>query len=420
MAYGLHARAVEQKIAVLDLGGGTFDVTILEIIEGVIEIQSSSGDTRLGGEDFDEALMLELLSRLQAQHKLPEVTDLGAKARLKAASEIARQALSDRVEASIFLPGVALNGKLISFDAVIARTEAEALWAPLTARLRKPIEIALSDAKLTAAQIDAVLLVGGATRMPCVIALARDFFGKAPQQGLPPDEAIAMGAAIQAALKTGDAAVEDLVVTDVAPFSLGIATAARHGREVVDGLFSPIIERGTTIPVSRIERFSTMSDFQKEIRVQVFQGEHPRCELNQKLGDYVLSNLPPAPAGQPFNVRFTYDLNGILEVEMDLHAAGRKESFVIEKRPGAMSALQLDQARVRMANLKLHPREALPNATAIARAEALYVELVGDPRAALGEMLAQFRAVLESQRIADIQASRDALIGLTQTLKSRR
>ena len=419
LAYGLKERNVEQRIAVLDLGGGTFDVTILEIIEGVIEIQSSSGDTRLGGEDFDESLVALLVSQFEAKHGPGINEDRRAKARLKAAAEQARHQLSERAASTIYLPGIAVGSRIVSFEAELARSDAERAWQPLLARLRKPVEIALNDAKLRADQLDAVLLVGGATRMPCVIEAARQMFGRAPLQSLPPDEAIAMGAAVQAALKASDKDVGDLVVTDVAPFSLGIATSARRGREVLHGLFTPIIERGTTIPVSRVERFSTMSDFQKEIRVEVYQGEHLRCELNQRLGDYVLKNLPPAPAGQPFDVRFTYDLNGILEVEMELRDSGRKESFAIEKRSGAMSPEQLEAARSRMSSLKLHPREALPNATAVARAEALYVELSGDARTELADAIATFRAILEGQRAGDIAHAREVLVSLTQLLRRR-
>lgn len=225
---------------------------------------------------------------------------------------------------------------------------------------------------------------------------------------------------MQAGLKAGDAAVDEVVVTDVAPFSLGIASATRHGRQLVTGVFTPIIERGTTIPVSRVESFHTMVDFQKELRVEVFQGEHSHCDLNQRLGDYVVKSLPPAPAGLRLDVRLSYDLNGILEVEMELPEHKRKESFAIEQRPGALTQQQMADARARMAGLKLHPRAALPNTTALARAEELFAELVGSPRAMLGDTMARFRAVLEGQRPEEIAEGRRYLNELVVTSKASR
>ena len=413
LAYGLHERHREMRAVVLDLGGGTFDVTVLEIVEGVVEIQSSAGDARLGGEDFDAALADRAAALAMTRHGHDLRRDPRAWARLREACEQAKKRLSDAAQTTTALVDLPLgDGWTASLELSLSRDEAEDAWAPLLERVRAPIQRALRDAKLTADRIDEVLLVGGSTRMPCIARLAAQLFGRLPLRKLPPDEAVAMGAAVQAALKSGDAAVEDLVVTDVAPFTLGIATATNLGRQQVAGLFSPILERGTVIPASRVERFHTMGDLQKEILVEVFQGEHSLCRDNQKLGAYHVEVAPKAAGEESIEVRFTYDLNGILEVETTILSTGRKQAMVIEKSPGRMTPAQVKEARQAMARFKLHPREALPNTTALARADALYVELSGPPREELGRAIALLRAALEGQDDKEIAPRRERLLAL--------
>ena len=420
LAYGLHERHREMRAVVLDLGGGTFDVTVLEIVEGVVEIQASAGDARLGGEDFDAALADRAAALAMADQGLDLRRDPRAWARLREACEQAKKRLSDADRTTTALVDLPLgNGRTASFELVLTRDQAEEAWAPLLERVRSPIQRALRDAKLSPDRIDEVLLVGGSTRMPCVARLAAQLFGRLPLRKLPPDEAVAMGAAVQAALKSGDAAVEDMVVTDVAPFTMGIATATHLGRQQVAGLFSPILERGTVIPASRVERFQTMGDLQKEILVEVFQGEHSLCRDNQKLGEYHVK-VTPRPAGEEsIEVRFTYDLNGILEVETTTLSDGKKQALLIEKSPGRMTAAQVKLAREAMARLKLHPRDALPNTTALARADALYVELSGPAREELGHAIAMLRAALEGQDDKDIAPRRERLLTLVAAFKRR-
>jgi molecular chaperone HscC len=421
LAYGLHERHREMRAVVLDLGGGTFDVTVLEIIEGVIEIQASAGDSRLGGEDFDAALADRFAAIVQRDKGWDLRRDPRAWARLRDASEGAKKRLSDADATQVGLVDLPLGGgKTGSVELPLSRDQAEEAWAPLLDRIAAPIRRALRDASVAPEKIDEVLLVGGSTRMPCVARLSAQIFGRLPLRKLPPDEAVAMGAAVQAALKGGDSAVEDMVVTDVAPFSMGISTATHLGRQHVAGLFSPILERGTVIPASRVQRFYTMNEAQREIHIEVFQGEHSLCRDNVKLGEYHVRDLPRSAEGeQPIDVRFTYDLNGILEVEMTMVGAGRSESLVIEKSPGRLTAAQVKAAREAMARLKFHPRDALPNATALARADALYVELSGPPRETLGQAIAALRAALESQDDKEIAPHRERLIALTAALKRR-
>lgn len=413
LAYGLHQRDREFSAVVLDLGGGTFDVTVLEVMEGVVEIRSSAGDARLGGEDFADALAALLSARVADAHSAAPAPGVG-EARLRAAAERLKRDLSGRDRARLALPDLELaDGGRADVEIELARAEAELAFVPLLARLELPIARALRDASVDARSIDEVLLVGGATRMSCVRSLAARLFGKLPQQHLPPDEAVAFGAAVQAGLKAGDAALGDLVVTDVAPFSMGIeVSSAAHGRQV-SGMFSPILERGTVLPASRVETYVTASDGQSQIDVKVYQGEHALCRQNTLLGQYLLKGIPPKPAGEePVEVRFTYDLNGLLEVEMTISSSKKTGVLVIEPGQGRMSQKQIEQARKQMKSLKLHPRDALPNLTALARADALYVELSGAEREELGAFIARFRAALETQDRRVIDEARATLIHL--------
>ena len=310
------------------------------------------------------------------------------------------------------------GGRTASLELSVTRDEAEEAWAALLERVRVPIQRALRDASVKPGAIDEVLLVGGSTRMPCVARLAAQVFGKLPLRALPPDEAVALGAAVQAALKDGDAAVEDLVVTDVAPFTMGIESSTQFGSRLAAGMFSPILERGTVIPASRVERFSTMGDGQTQVSLRVYQGEHSLCRDNHLLGEYVIKELPRRAAGEEtIDVRFTYDLNGILEVETTVVSTGKKHVLVIEKSPGRLSKADVEAARRAMAGLKLHARDALPNTTALARADALYVELTGPAREQLGMALQHFRGALETQDPRIIEAVRGRLNELVTALK---
>ncbi len=411
LAYGLHQRNRELRAVVLDLGGGTFDVTVLEIIEGVIEIQASAGDSRLGGEDFVDVMAERMASRVTELHgRDPRAHPLGW-ARLREACEDAKRRLSHVEETRIALPQLPMSqGGPLDLELAVTRAEMEEAWTDLLERIRTPISRALRDAKLRPDQIGEVLLVGGSTRMPCVVRLAAQLFGRLPLRSLPPDEAVALGAAVQAALKQGDASLVDMVVTDIAPFTLGIATATRMGHQIVPGLFTPLLDRGTVIPASRVKRFHTIEDFQRQIEIEVYQGEHSLCKDNRLLGSYLVGPLSSDKAGgQSVDVRFTYDLNGILEVETTVLATGKAQTLVLEQTPGRLTQPQIEEARERMARLKFHPRESLPNATALARAEALFMELTGPAREELGHFLQAFQAALEGQDAETIRQWREQL-----------
>jgi molecular chaperone HscC len=421
LAYGLHERHRDLRAIVLDLGGGTFDVTVLEIIEGVIEIQSTAGDARLGGEDFDEALAEWILRRIKEDHKADVGEDPKARARVKEAAEMAKKNLSSAEFSRIVLADLPVGkSNRLNVEFSITREQADEVFASVMDRLRSPILRAMRDAGVRPEKIDEVLLVGGSTRMPGVAKLAAQLLGRLPLRKLPPDEAVAMGAAVQAALKSGDEAVEDMVVTDVAPFSMGIASSTQVGNKYVSGIYSPILERGTVIPASRVQRYSTIDHGQRMILIEVYQGEHSLCRDNQKLGSYKVENIPSSPAGeQSVDVRFTYDMNGILEVETTIVATGKTSTLVIEKSPGRLSPEQIKAAREAMAKLKFHPRDALPNTTALARADALHVELQGEERAILAQAIAAFRAALEGQDRKEIDAYRDRLNTIVAQLQRK-
>lgn len=421
LAYGLHERHRDLRAIVLDLGGGTFDVTVLEIVEGVIEIQSTAGDARLGGEDFDSALAEWVIGRIKEEQKVDIGADPRARARVKEAAEMAKKTLSNAEFARIVLVDlpVGKSGRT-NIELSINREQADDVFSSVMDRLRSPIMRALRDASVRPDKIDEVLLVGGSTRMPGVSKLAAQLLGRLPLRKLPPDEAVAMGAAVQAALKSGDEAVEDMVVTDVAPFSMGIASSTQMGNQFVSGIYSPILERGTVIPASRVQRYHTVDHGQRMILIEVYQGEHSLCCDNQKLGSYKVENLPSGPAGkEAVDVRFTYDLNGILEVETTIVSTNKTSTLVIEKSPGRLSQAQIKAAREAMTKLKFHPRDALPNTTALARADALHVELHGPERAVLAQEIAAFRAALEGQDRKEIDMFRDRLNTLVAQLQRK-
>jgi molecular chaperone HscC len=419
LAYGLHERHREMTAVVLDLGGGTFDVTVLQIMEGVVEIQASSGDTRLGGEDFDLAIAEIIATQLEREHKVDVRSEPHGWARIKEAAEQTKKRLSTDEAARVALYELPLpGGRKIHVELPLTRAQADAAWAPLLARMAQPIQRALRDAQIEPGKVHEVLLVGGATRSPCVAKAMAQLFGRLPLRTLPADEAVALGAAVQAGLKQGDAALGDMIVTDVAPFSLGVETSRKLGRQVVSGLFTPILERGTVIPASREDSFSTLTDNQTAITFEVYQGEHSMVKDNKKLGSYTIRGLEPLPAGEhSFGVRFTYDLNGILEVDMTVKKTGKTETLVIEGSPGRLTADQLREARTAMGRLKFHPRESLPNATLLARSDALFVELVGDERELLREAISSFRGALESQDEAMITQYRDQLVRVVNQLR---
>ena len=320
LAYGLDKKANE-KVLVFDLGGGTFDVSILEVGEGVFEVLSTSGDTRLGGDDFDEKVMNYLCDEFKKVEGIDLRNDKQAMQRLKEAAEKAKCELSTVVETNINLPFITAdaNGPK-HLDLTLTRAKFEDLCHDLLERCKKPVEQAINDAKLSASQLDEVVLVGGSTRTPAVQKLVKDITGKEPNQSVNPDEVVAVGAAIQASILAGE--IKDIVLLDVTPLTLGI--------ETLGGVMTPLVPRNTTIPVSKSQVFSTADDNQTAVDVHVLQGERPMGKDNKSLGMFRLDGIPPAPRGLPqVEVTFDIDANGIVNVSAKDKATNKEQKITI-------------------------------------------------------------------------------------------
>jgi molecular chaperone HscC len=334
---------------------------------------------------------------------------------MEARIERAKQQLSQANEATVELR---IGERDLSWRIDEARFAQ--LVEPLVQRLRQPIERALRDARLDPSQLDEVVLVGGASRMPLVSRLAARMLGRLPLRHINPDQAIAMGAAVAAGMKARDQALEEIVLTDVCPYTLGIATsrADENGRRT-EGHFAPLIERNATVPVSRVERFFPAHDWQTELKLEVYQGESPRVVNNVRLGELHFP-LPRKQAHEnPVDVRFTYDINGVLQVETQVLSTGARHELILENSPGAMSPIEIRQRLAALADLKVHPRDAQPNVAMIARAERIYEEHLGQTRLVVQDWLARFLAVIETQDLALIARHREELGAALDDLESR-
>lgn len=335
LAYGLD-KEKEGKVAVYDLGGGTFDVTILEIGDGVFEVKSTAGDTHLGGDDFDHTIMDWIIAEFKKSEGIDLGNDTMALQRIKEAAEKAKIELSSNLESEINLPFITADASGPKHLVMtLTRSKLEQLVDDLVERTRKPIEQALKDANLKREEINEVILVGGMTRMPKVQAFVKEMFGKEPHKGVNPDEVVALGAAIQAGVLGGE--VKDLLLLDVTPLTLGL--------ETLGGVMTPLIERNTTIPTSKTQVFSTAADSQTSVEVHVLQGERSMAADNRTLGRFVLDGIPPAPRGVPqVEVKFDIDANGILNVSAKDKATGKEQQITIQSSSG-LSESEIEQMR---------------------------------------------------------------------------
>lgn len=395
MAYGLHEQKFERTL-IFDLGGGTFDVTVLEYALPLIEVHASTGDNFLGGEDFTAAL---LQACLKAWQLTPTMVDAQGMASLGDALEQLKCKLGEGTQ------HLSWRHADKTFEWSLDEAAAVKIWEPLLGRLRAPIEQALRDARLKPRDLDSLVLVGGATRMPAVQQMVATLFGRLPYRHLDPDTLVALGAATQAACKARDGAVEELILTDVCPYTLGIETMRGKG---IEGAFSPIIERNTIIPTSRVERYYTTHPRQEKIRIAVYQGERPWVRDNILIDAFDVT-LMPTEHMQQLDVRFSYDINGLLEVDVTLLESGARYSHSIDRSPTGLDEQARQNSHDRLAALKVHPRDALPNRTLLARLERAWMQSLGTERERIAEWLHSFTTVLGGQQSSEIASHRAQL-----------
>ncbi|WP_444901936.1 Hsp70 family protein [Microbulbifer sp. SSSA007] len=399
IAYGLHDKR-EGNFLILDLGGGTFDVSILEFFDGIMEVHASAGDNYLGGEDFVEAMIDSVLEELKLKKSSLKPRELQ---NLYMQMETAKRRISQQAGQLLKLN---LSGREVEWK--VTSEWFERLSTPLLLRAKRPIERAMRDADLPSAKIDEVVLVGGSTRLALFRSMVGRMFGRLPSCHLNPDTVVAMGAAIQAGLKEKNSALDDIVLTDVCPYTLGTGIVNEDSPQL-GNYFLPIIERNTVVPVSIVRSVCTARDDQNEVCIDIYQGENRLVKKNVYLGELTVP-VPKKPRGEEVvEVRYSYDMNGLLEVDITVVSTGKTFNKLVEFTPGALNEQDRVQALEKLAKLKFHPREDEENRALLARGERLYEASLGEQRDHISKLLASFDRVLDKQNLVEISKTRAEL-----------
>ena len=394
IAYGLYEKTRNTRFLVFDLGGGTFDVSILELFQNILEVRAVAGDNYLGGEDF-----------LQKKGIDPDRLDAKTRGLVHKAAESCKLGFTENTRSEF---SCLIDGKEEKLE--ITLKEYEEQCEPLLEKIRKPVQRSLSDAHIKLSDIDVVVLVGGATRLPVVKNFIIKLFRKFPDTSVHPDEAVALGAAIQAAMKERNAAVKEVILTDVCSFTLGTeVTIDRGGGRFESGHYCPIIERNTVIPASRTERFYTIRDDQTKLTINILQGESRFAANNLLLGELTV-NVPKNRAGEEaVDVTYTYDINSILEVEVKVLSTGEVKKQIIKSQENEMTDEEIAERMKELSYLKIHPRDQEENRLLLLRAERMYEESMGDVRRYLDIQIRNFEEILDTRDRGKIEEGREAL-----------
>lgn len=399
IAYGLYQKNKNTRFLVFDLGGGTFDVSILELFENILEVRAVAGDNYLGGEDFTQVLIQMFLRDNQIKDE--ELSEK-EKAALHTQAELCKLGFG---KSRTGIMSCKIHDQVVDYS--IGLEDYEQACQFLLERIRKPVKRSLSDANIRLSDIDEIVLVGGATKLSIVRKFVGKLFGRMPNTSVNPDEAVALGAAIQAAMKERQAAVREVILTDVCPFTLGTEVVVeKENNHMESGHFCPIIERNTVIPASRTQRLYTAHDQQTRMRVNILQGESRFAKNNLTLGEIYI-DVPAGPAGQEaVDVTYTYDINSILEVEVTAVSTGHKEKLLIKNQENNMTDEEIQERMEALSYLKIIPREQEANKMLLMRGEKLYEESVGDLRRKVEWCLRKFESVLDTQDPSRIEAAR--------------
>ena len=389
------------RYLVFDLGGGTFDVSILELYSPIMEVHAIAGDNFIGGEDFTDVLYHLFL---ESAGIAPDTLDTKTRSEVRKNAEVCKCAFSHSDE---IVMCCTIDGKMHILKLSLA--EYERACAPLLDRLRKPIERSLRDAGVSLEQIDKIILVGGATRSPVVRKFVAKLFGRVPSFGINPDEAVAIGAALQCGIKSRDQEIREVVLTDVCPFTLGTEVMVDNGVFEEPGHYLPIIERNTVIPVSRTETVYTAHENQTRITVKILQGESRMSQNNLLLGELSVP-VPAGPKGkEAVDITYTYDVNSLLEVEVYVHSSKLRRKILIQSNQSRLSQEEAEKRMEALQYLKQNPRDEEPNRLALLRGERLYEEATGDARRAIDTAMMEFDRALKKQDRMEIERARDAL-----------